>query len=169
MIATGMGGAARRAPARLWNRERVKVQSASFGLDRDPGRHPHEAFGRSRFRRHDSAPTRRGSRPPVIQSGSVVRVRANNGNGILKQTETTPAFGLAVTDSIVDSEFGTPATATSTATYNISLVGSTATFAITVDRNYTVGSLATLAEGFIRFTLAEATAAMPMPRPASVR
>ena len=85
--------------------------------------------------------------PPVIQSGSVwTGPREQWQRVILKQTETTPAFGLAVTDSIVDSESCIFAMVMEHRHLQHLAVGSTATFAITVDQNYTVGSLATLAE-----------------------
>ena len=58
---------------------------------------------------------------PVIQNTSLVRVRADNHFGVVKDNQRTPSFDLAVTDTITDTEIGTAATATTSATYDIRL------------------------------------------------
>lgn len=93
--------------------------------------------------------------PPVIQNTSLVRVRASNNFGVVKDHILTPAFDLVTTDSITDTEAGTSATATTSATYNITLVGTTATFAIQTQQSYSVGAQLNLTEGFIQFTIDE--------------
>lgn len=91
--------------------------------------------------------------PPVIQPGSVVRVRADNRVGLVANQDRAPAFGLNQTDSITDQD-GTP-TATSEATYAMTFANSRATFDIRVTQQYTVGAYSTLAEGFIQVVLDE--------------
>ncbi|MFN8061337.1 MAG: hypothetical protein U0Q12_19405 [Vicinamibacterales bacterium] len=92
--------------------------------------------------------------PPVIQAGSVVRVRADNRNGLLANHDVAPAFGLAQADSVTD-QGGTAATSTAAATYDMTYVNSTATFHIAVNEQFSVGAASALAEGFIRVVLDE--------------
>ncbi|HEX9636979.1 MAG TPA: hypothetical protein VGB99_05565 [Acidobacteriota bacterium] len=40
--------------------------------------------------------------PPVIESGSLLRVRADNDFGLAQQHDITPVFGFSGGDSIVD-------------------------------------------------------------------
>lgn len=92
---------------------------------------------------------------PVIQSGSFVRVRANNNFGVAKQHEIFPVYGFGSGDSIFDTEPGTTATASCNASYQFTLSGTTATIAIQVQQHFTTGAQETLAEGFIRFSIDE--------------
>jgi len=94
--------------------------------------------------------------PPAIAPTSLVRVRADNHFGIVANHDITPVFGPGTfTDSITDTEIGTAATATTAATYEVSLTGTTAVFDIQTTQSYSVGSTGNLAEGFIQFTLDE--------------
>ena len=94
---------------------------------------------------------------PVIQNTSLVRVRADNRFGVVKDSPPrTPQFPLAVTDTITDTEIGTAATATTSATYDITLTPAGARIGVErTDHSYSVGSHANLTEGFIQFTTTE--------------
>jgi len=94
--------------------------------------------------------------PPLIAPTSLIRVRADNHFGIVDSHDIVPVFGPGTFgDSITDTEIGTAATATTSATYEISLTGTTAVFDIQTEQSYSVGSNGNLAEGFIQITLDE--------------
>jgi hypothetical protein len=92
---------------------------------------------------------------PTLLPSSFVRVRADNHFGVAKQHEIFPTFGGVFGDTITDTEMGTAASATNTATYDISLTGTTAVFDIQTQHTTSVGSTGNLTEGFLHFTLTE--------------
>ncbi len=94
--------------------------------------------------------------PPVIAPTSLIRVRADNHFGVVDSHDIVPVFGPGTFgDSITDTEIGTAATATTSATYEISLTGTTAVFDVQTEQSYSVGSNGNLTEGFIQITLDE--------------
>jgi len=98
-----------------------------------------------------------GAQPVTLLPSSLVRVRADNHFGVTKDNVTNPpvfAPGTFV-NSIIDTEVGTAATASNSATYEFSLTGATAVFDIQTTQSYTVGATGNLTEGFIQFTLTE--------------
>ena len=79
--------------------------------------------------------------PPLIAPTSLIRVRADNHFGIVDSHDIVPVFGPGTFgDSITDTEIGTAATATTSATYEISLTGTTAVFDVQTEQSYSVGS-----------------------------
>jgi hypothetical protein len=103
-----------------------------------------------------AAPLASEAGPPTLLNTSLVRVRADNHFGVLDNHDIFPVFTPGTfSDSITDTEIGTDATATTSATYEISLTGLTAVFDIQTQQSFTVESAGNLAEGFIQFTLDE--------------
>jgi hypothetical protein len=88
---------------------------------------------------------------PVLLPESFLRVRADNHFGVVKQHEVFIAVAPASGDSIEDTEIGTSAIATNSATYEITL-GGTTVFGIQSQHTYSVGANGNLSEGFILFT-----------------
>ena len=95
------------------------------------------------------------AQPVTILPSSLVRVRADNHFGVTQDSVINPPVfsPVPVVSSITDSGGGT--TATSSATYEVSLTGSTAVFDIQTSQSYSIGSTGTLTEGFIQFTTSE--------------
>jgi hypothetical protein len=93
----------------------------------------------------------------TLLPSSLVRVRADNHFGVTKDNIVNPPVfsPTPFTLSITDTEVGTTASATNSATHEISLTGTTAVFDIQTTQSYTVGSTGTLTEGFIQFTTSE--------------
>jgi hypothetical protein len=92
---------------------------------------------------------------PVILSTSLVRVGADNHFGVVRSHDLPVTYGGGGGDSVVDTETGTAAAAATSATYQFSLSGTTALFAIQTSQSFSAGSHMNLTEGFIQFTLSE--------------
>jgi hypothetical protein len=91
----------------------------------------------------------------TVLPSSLVRVRADNHFGITKdQVFNPPALGGS-SHSISDTEMGTAAIATNSATYDFSVTGSGAVFDIRTTQSHSAGSTGNLTEGFIQFTTTE--------------
>ncbi len=97
------------------------------------------------------------AQPVTILPSSLVRVRADNHFGVTKDSVINPPVfsPVPVVSSITDTEVGTTTSATTSATYEVSLTGTTAVFDIQTSQSYSIGSTGTLAEGFIQFTTSE--------------
>jgi hypothetical protein len=95
------------------------------------------------------------AQPITILPSSLVRVRADNHFGVTDDSVINPPVfsPTPFVSSITDSGGGT--TATSSATYEMSLTGSTAVFDIQTTQSYSLGSTSALTEGFIQFTISE--------------
>ncbi len=101
------------------------------------------------------APTFASADVPVIQNTSLVRVRADNRFGVAKQNDLMPFVGMDTGDAISDTETGTAASSSCSATYRMTLSGTTLTIAIQALQAASASAHGNLAEGFIHFTLSE--------------
>jgi hypothetical protein len=97
------------------------------------------------------------AQPVTLLPSSLLRVRADNHFGVTKDSVINPPVfsPVPVVSSITDTEVGTTASATTSATYEVSLTGTTAVFDIQTSQSYTIGATGTLTEGFIQFTTSE--------------
>lgn len=96
------------------------------------------------------------AQPPTIQPTSIVRVRADNHFGVTKDhVINLSSFPGGFSHSILDTEIGTAASATNSATYNFSFSGTTAVMETQSTQSHTVGAVGNLTEGYIQFVLAE--------------
>ena len=100
------------------------------------------------------------AQPISILPSSLVRVRADNHFGVTKDVIVNPPVfdPLPFSSTITDTEVGTGASATNSATYEVSLTGTTAVFDIQTTQSHSAGATGNLTEGFIQFTLTEAFA-----------
>jgi hypothetical protein len=101
------------------------------------------------------APTFATADVPVIQNTSLVRVRADNRFGVAKQHDLMPFVGMDTSDAISDTEASTAASSSCSATYQMTLSGTTLTIAIQALQAASASAHGNLAEGFIHFTLSE--------------
>lgn len=92
---------------------------------------------------------------PQVLPSSLVRVRADNHFGIVENADINAPFGAAFSQSILDDEIGTAATASNAASYTFTLSAAASMFEITTTQSHTVGSTGNLTEGFIQFTTTE--------------
>lgn len=97
------------------------------------------------------------AQPITVLPSSLVRVRAGNHFGVTKESVVNPPVfsPLPFASTITDTEVGTGASATNSATYEVSLTGSTAVFDIQTTQSHSPGATGNLTEGFIQFTLTE--------------